>query len=250
MSRAGRTVMFVIGGGALAVTLVLVIVALPAFGGSHHLYRDFAVAAAVKHHAANVVSSVNFDQRGFDTMGEEVILLASVVGVTVLLRRAEDEEQVSTPSPGRVLDATSLGGYALLPVTLVVGFDVVAHGHLTPGGGFQAGVVLGTGLHLLYVTGRYRALERLRPVALFEYGEALGAAAFACLGISGSIVIGAFLGNFIPTGTLGQLWSAGTVPVLNVAVGVEVASGVMVLLSKFFEQALLLRRGDGGGGSP
>ncbi|MBO0693101.1 MAG: hypothetical protein J2P58_09415 [Acidimicrobiaceae bacterium] len=244
MSEARRTVMFLIAGAAVAVTLVLAIVRLPAFGGSHHLYRDFAVAAAVKHHAANVVSSVNFDQRGFDTLGEEIILLASVMGVTVLLRRAEDEEHAATISPGRVLDATSLGGYALLPVTLVLGFDVIAHGHLTPGGGFQAGVILGTGLHLLYVAGRYRALERLRPVALFEYGEALGAAAFACLGISGSFVIGAFLANFIHTGTLGQLWSAGTVPVLNVAVGIEVASGVMVLLAKFFEQAILLRRSE------
>lgn len=245
MSRASRTVMFLIAGGAVAVTLVLAIVRLPAFGGSHHLYRDFAVAAAVKHSAANVVSSVNFDQRGFDTMGEEIILLASVMGVTVLLRRAEDEEPAPALSTGRVLDATSLGGYALLPVTLVIGFDVIAHGHLTPGGGFQAGVILGTGLHLLYVAGQYRVLERLRPVSLFEYGEALGAAAFACLGIAGAVVIGAFLGNFIPTGTMGELWSAGTVPLFNVAVGIEVASGVMVLLAKFFEQALLIRRDEG-----
>lgn len=245
MSRASRTVMFVIAGAAVAVTFVLAILRLPAFGGSHHVYRDFAVAAAVKHSAANVVSSVNFDQRGFDTMGEEIILLASVMGVSVLLRRADDEEPAPSIAPGRVLDATSLGGYAVLPVTLVLGFDVIAHGHLTPGGGFQAGVILGTGLHLLYVAGRYRALERLRPVSLFEYGEALGAAAFACLGIAGSLVIGAFLGNFIPTGTLGQLWSAGTVPLFNVAVGIEVASGVMVLLAKFFEQALLIRRNEG-----
>ena len=242
MSKATRTVMFLIAGTALAVTLVLAIVRLPAFGGSHHVYRDFAVAAAVKHNTANVVSSVNFDQRGFDTLGEEIILLASVMGVTVLLRRAEDEEQVSTATPGRVLDATRLGGYAVLPVTLVLGFDVIAHGHLTPGGGFQAGVVLGTGLHLLYVAGQYPALERLRPVALFEYGEALGAGAFACLGIAAFLATGAFLANFIPTGNLGELWSAGTVPLFNVAVGIEVASGVMVLLARFFEQALVLRR--------
>lgn len=245
MSKPTRTIMFLVAGAAVAVTLVLAILRLPAFGGSHHLYRDFAVAAAVKQNAANVVSSVNFDQRGFDTMGEEIILLASVMGVSVLLRRADDEESSRAASTGRVLDATTLGGYALLPVTIVIGFDVIAHGHLTPGGGFQGGVVLGTGLHLVYVSGRYQALERLRPVALFEYGEALGAGAFACLGIAASLATGAFLANLIPTGTLGQLWSAGTVPLLNVAVGIEVASGVMVLLARFLEQAFSIRRGQG-----
>jgi multicomponent Na+:H+ antiporter subunit B len=36
----------------------------------------------------------------------------------------------------------------------------------------------------------------------------------------------------------GSLLSAGTVPLLNIAVGVEVASGVVVLLTKFLDQAL------------
>jgi multicomponent Na+:H+ antiporter subunit B len=50
-----------------------------------------------------------------------------------------------------------------------------------------------------------------------------------------------FLANVIPVGSLGTLFSAGTVPLLNGIVGIEVASGVVVLLSKFFEQALTVR---------
>jgi multicomponent Na+:H+ antiporter subunit B len=242
MSRTARTLMFLLAGGAVAATVVLGILRMPASGGRYHPYRDHAVPAAVAHSTANVVSSVNFDQRGLDTLGEESILLASVMAVTVLLRRADDEAESEGLAPGRVLDATAMLGYALLPITVLIGFDVVAHGHLTPGGGFQGGVVLGTGLHLLYVAGRYRALARLRPLTMFEWGEAFGAAVFACLGVAGVLVTGAFLAEFIPAGALGKLFSGGTVPLLNGAVGIEVASGVMVLLGKFLEQAILIRQ--------
>lgn len=240
--------MFVLAGGGLAVVLVLTIRHLPAFGGSHHPYRDAAVRAGVAHNSPNIISSINFDQRGFDTLGEESILLASVIGVSVLLRLADDETEKRDPPAGRILDSTRLGGYIFLPVTLVIGLDVVSHGHLTPGGGFQGGVVLGTGLHLLYVAGRYGVLERLRPLALFEWGEAIGAGAFACLGFAALLVTGAFLANVIPTPLYGNLISGGTVPLLNGAVGIEVASGVMVLLAKFLEQAITVRRRGSGPG--
>lgn len=241
MTRTARLIMFGIAGTAIAVAVILAVLVMPSFGGTHHPYRDHAVVSGVHHQTANVVSSVNFDQRGLDTLGEETILLASVMGVSVLLRQTEDETESDGQPRGRVLGASRLGGYVMLPVTLIVGFDVVAHGHLTPGGGFQGGVVLGTGLHLLYVAGTYDALEKVRPVTAFEWGEALGAAAFACLGIAGVFVAGAFLVNLIPLGNFGDLFSSGTVPVLNGAVGVEVASGTMVLLSKFLEQVIKLR---------
>lgn len=243
MSRTARLVMATLAGAMVATMIVLAALAMPAMGASRHPYRTHAVVAAVAHRTSNVVSSVNFDQRGFDTLGEESILLASVLSVAVLLRPAEDETEQSQLSPGRILDLTAVGGYILLPVTLVIGFDVVAHGHLTPGGGFQGGVVVGTGMHLLYVAGRYGTLRRAYREGAFEWGEAVGAAAFACLGIAALIVSGAFLANVVPTGTLGQLFSGGTVPLLNGVVGIEVASGTMVLLAKFLEQAILIRRG-------
>jgi multicomponent Na+:H+ antiporter subunit B len=199
------------------------------------------VAASVQHRSANVVSSVNFDQRGLDTLGEESILFASVIGAALLLRPADDEKEVRPLSAGRVLESTRLLGYAMMPITLVIGLDVIAHGHLTPGGGFQGGVVVGTGIHLLYVAGSYGALQRVRPVRVFEWSEALGAGAFACLGVVALFVGGSFLSNIVPNGMFGNLFSAGTVPLLNAAVGVEVASGTAVLLAKFLDQAILVK---------
>ena len=120
--------------------------------------------------------------------------------------------------------------------------DVIAHGHVTPGGGFQGGIMLATGLHLLYVAGRYRSLEQLRPLPLFQVGEAAGTAAFAAIGLAGLAVGGSFLALLLPTGTFGQLLSAGSVPLLDVAVGVAVGSGGVVLLAQLFRQVFLVSR--------
>jgi multicomponent Na+:H+ antiporter subunit B len=258
MTRTARFIVFGLGAAGIAILAVFAIVHLPAFGGTFHPYRDHSVPAAVAHATANVVSSVNFDQRGLDTLVEETILLASVIAVSVLLRPEKGETQRPQLGSSRVLDSTMLVGWIMLPVTLVIGMDVVAHGHLTPGGGFQGGVILGTGIHLLYVGGTYRMLHRLRPVRPFEWFEALGAGAFACIGVAGIVTGVAFLQNFVSLGTFGALFSGGTVPLLNVAVGVEVASGVVVLISRFLAQAIIVRgkengedrKGSGRQGSP
>ncbi|MHB1594858.1 MAG: MnhB domain-containing protein [Streptosporangiaceae bacterium] len=240
MTRRARLLVFWVGAAGVAVMFGVAFFQMPAFGGHVHLYRDLAVPAAVAHRTANVVSAVNFDQRGIDTLGEETILLASVVGAAVLLRPSEDEAEMRPRRSGRTLQSTKLAGYLLLPVTLLIGFDVVLHGQVTPGGGFQGGVVLATGLHLMYVAGSYPALDRMRPLHLFDAGEALGAFAFGGLGIAGIVLAGVFLANIIPKGTFGELLSGGTVPVLNGAVGLEVGCGMVVLLAHFLQQDIII----------
>lgn len=244
MNRGVRHLVFLFGGGLVAVLFVWGALGMPKFGSSNHPYRDRSVHAAAEHQTPNVVAAVNFDQRGFDTLGEESIFFASVIGAAALLRPSKEEREERQESGGGLRDvmaSTRFAGYVLLPLTLLVGLDVVAHGHITPGGGFQGGVVLATGFHVLYVAGRYETLEKVRPVALFENGEVLGALGFAGLGFAGIAISGSFLSNMIPVGGWGSFLSAGTVEVLNFAVGIEVACGVIVLLSHFFEQAIRLR---------
>lgn len=243
MNRTARYLLFALGAGCVGALFVLAALHMPHFGSSAHPYRDHAVPAAVQHATANVVSSVNYDQRALDTLGEETILLGSVVGAAVLLRPSKEEHErkdAHGADQGRTLEATRLAGYVLLPVTLVIGVNVVVHGHLTPGGGFQGGVVLATGLHLLYIAGQYRTLDRLRPTILFEVGEAVGEASFVCLGLAAMATSGAFLANVIHQGTFGNLVSSGTVPLLSIAIGIEVASGVVIVLAAFLEQALAI----------
>lgn len=246
MTRTVRMLIFALGGLGLAVLLGAAIARMPAFGAAHHPYRDLAAAASIGHGAPNIISSVNFDQRGFDTLGEEMILVGSVLGAVALLRPAHHERDRDVPRGGRVLPATQFAGYALLPATLAIGADVVVHGHLTPGGGFQGGVILATALHMAYVAGDYAALRRLRPVQWYTYGEAAGAGAFVALGLAGLIASGAYMTNFLPLGAFRSLISSGTVALFNVATGCAVACGMVVLLAAFLRQELLIARTEDG----
>jgi multicomponent Na+:H+ antiporter subunit B len=243
VSRRARLVVFGVAAAGVAAALVLAMLGLPEFGSAVHPYGDRAVAVAVgPEQTSNVVSSINFDQRGVDTLGEEFILFGSVIGALVLLRPAPGEHDIGVRRAGPVLSSTRLAGYLLLPVSLLVGGYIVAYGAISPGGGFQGGVILATGWHLVYVAGRYAALRRLVPIGAVELADAVGAAAFVAIGLAGVVAASAFLVNFLPKGDLGSLLSAGTVPVLNASVGVEVASGVVLLLAAFLEQAVQIRR--------
>lgn len=251
MTHRARLIMLGIGLAAFGAAMAIAFAALPGFGSTFHPYRDLAVLATFSHSTANAISSINFDQRGFDTFGEETILFCAVIGVATLLRPVHLERRREVRSGGRVLESTSLLVYVLFPLTLVLGADVVTHGAITPGGGFQGGVVLSTGVHLLYVGGRYSLLHRLRPLSWFEQGEALGVVLFGALGLAGAALGTALFANVVPQGQLSDFISAGTVPLFNIAVGMTVCSSVVVLLAGFLDQALAIRSDLGpGGGSP
>ncbi|MGW3042000.1 MnhB domain-containing protein [Kitasatospora sp. NPDC001159] len=238
MSRTARLRLFLTAAGVLAAALIAAATELPGFGGVRHPYGERAVAAGLAQRTANIVSSVNFDQRAFDTLGEEEsILLGSVLGAGLLLRLTRDERKRRAAAEP-VLPSTRLFGAALLPVTLLTGGYLVAHGQLSPGGDFQGGVVLATALHLAYVAADYLVLKRIRPLAVLDVADALAAGAFAALGLIGLAEGVGYLANALPLGTFEQLSSSGLVAVVNAVVGVEVGSGVVVLLAHFLDQAV------------
>ncbi|MFF0223857.1 MnhB domain-containing protein [Streptomyces sp. NPDC004629] len=245
MSRRLRLAVLACGGAGLAVLLVLACLDLPSFGGRWHPYAERAVRASLARHTANTIASVNFDLRAYDTLGEMSILFAAVLGCVVLLRQARDEHR-APPAPADVAPPVSRYALIVLPVTLVVGVYVIAHGQLSPGGGFQGGVVAATALHLLYLGADYRALERIRPIGAFEVCDALAAGAYLVLGLAGVLAGTAFLANtLLPYGTFNTLSSGGTVPLLNAAIGMEVASAVVVLLARFLDQAVEIEEEQG-----
>jgi multicomponent Na+:H+ antiporter subunit B len=236
-----RRTVFWLGAIGFAVLYLRAVGKLPAFGSDFHPYGDRAVAASLnQRRTANTISSINFDQRGFDTLGEESILFAAVLGVVVLLRRADDERRVR-PKPQEVLPATRLFGVVMLPLVTLGGLYIVDHGQLSPGGGFQGGVILATALHVMYVAADYRALRRLRPLAVFEIADSLGAISFSVLGFAGLLAGSVYLTNVFSLGDFNHLVSGGTVPLFNAAVGLEVGAGVIVILARFLDQVLAIR---------
>ncbi|MEE6270358.1 MULTISPECIES: MnhB domain-containing protein [Streptomyces] len=243
MTTRVRLVMFLVAALVVAGFFTAACVHLPSFGTSEHPYGQRAVAAALARRTANVVSSINFDVRAFDTLGEESILFGTVLGATLLLRQARDERH-RRAEPEQVMPTTLLFGTLLLPITLVVGVYIVAHGQLSPGGGFQGGVVLATALHVAYVAADYHVLKKLRPLTVLDVADSLAAASYTLVGLAGLIAGGAFLKNVLPLGTFNTITSGGTVPVLNAAVGVEVACGLITLLAHFLDQAVELTDPD------
>jgi multicomponent Na+:H+ antiporter subunit B len=249
MTPTVRRNVFLVFGTGLFALLVWSFGGLPDFG--HYLgpYGDILNASSVpERQATAVVSAINFDYRGFDTLGEEFILFAAVVGVASLLRnlRGERDQRPDDEARGRrVRDpsvAVTVVGLGLVGPTVVTGLYVVIHGHQTPGGGFQGGVILATALLLVYLSDTYVTLRRVGPMALIEIAEALGAGSLGILGFAGLIWGAAYMENVLPLGTAGHLLSAGTIPLSSLAVGLAVTGGFAFMLSEFLEQTLVVRR--------
>jgi multicomponent Na+:H+ antiporter subunit B len=246
----------VLGLGSLAglgALLVWAVSGLPDFGHPRGPYADLAPRIMLdERHVANAVTGITFDLRGFDTLGEELILFAAALGAAVLLRAQRTEGEVEEAAayeqrrgPGTADALRALGAVLVGPI-LLLGVYVVVHGALTPGGGFQGGVLLAGALLLVYAAGQVAAVERVRPVSLVEVADAVGAAAYTLVALAGLVFGVAVMDNVLPFGTTGSLLSGGTVPVLSIAVGVEVTAGVTLILSEFVDQ-MLLRPGRGRG---
>lgn len=252
LSFAGRLRLFLIGAAGLGALMLSGLAGLPDFRDFTPLYGQVMNQVAVDERSTTaVVAAVNFDYRGFDTLGEEFILFAAALVLVLLLRRLREERPGALAAHARRVHTTSaavrLTCVALVGPTVLLAIYITMHGHLTPGGGFQGGVIAATALLLVYLGSDYATMRRLRPIALVETAKAAGAAGFVLIGLAGLFAAGAFLENFLPLGTPGELVSGGTIPLLSFAVGVEVSGGFVLLLSEFLDQLLVIRRRRGAG---
>lgn len=249
MTRRVRTWLFLVSAAVLAVVVLTGFGELPAFGHPGATLGAALNALAVpQRHITDVVTAVNFTYRGVDTLAEEFIFFAAVTAVVLLLSPLDDEmaDHAADAATGRwvppTADVVRVLALALVGPTILFGLYIVAHGHLTPGGGFQGGVVLATGVVLVYLAGEYTHLHRLYPDRFMEGVELSGASAFVVIGLIGLAVGGTFLASWGPLGRIGRLNSAGNVPLLNLSVGAEIGAGFVLLLSAFLRQTIVLRR--------
>jgi multicomponent Na+:H+ antiporter subunit B len=243
VSPAVRRAVALAGLAALGAAVLIAALGLPDFGHPRGPYATAVLPLTQARHVTSAVAAVTFDIRGFDTLGEELILFSAAAGATLLLRsqRAEEDARDAIERHHALAERTPASvralGAALVGPLLVAGIYIVAHGQLTPGGGFQGGVVLASAFLLVYAAGHFIS----SPVSLVEAVEAAGAGAYVLIAVGGLIFASAAMENFLPLGTSGQLLSGGTIPVLNVAVGIEVSGAVVLILSELLDQAMLRR---------
>ncbi len=166
--------------------------------------------------AANTVTAIVVNYRGFDTLGEVTVLFIAATGVALLLYR----ERKMRLAPTETTLVVKTGAEKLLPVVLLVGLYIFVHGHLTPGGGFPGGVIAASALILMY----FAYEEYVAPRGLLHFLEGVAGLVFVIVGILGIIVYGRFLQNVFPLGDFGRLFSAGFIPIVYVAIGAKVGS--------------------------
>jgi len=237
MSARGRLTVFLCAGSVLGALVFWGLTGLPPFGHYQGAYGNQLEREVMpERHTTNIVGAVVFDYRGLDTLGEEFILFSALVGVALLLRKNREQEIHEAHDDTARNDALRFAGLLLAAPMFLLGLWLAAFGYVTPGGGFQGGVLLAGAVLLVYLTGSVHRYSRLTPSSRVEVVEAVAVGAFAVLGLVGLIAKDAYLHNFLGAGHQGTLWSGGSIPLLNWATAVAVTAAMLLLFNEFLEE--------------
>lgn len=198
--------------------------------------------------AVNIVAGMILDYRAFDTLGESNVLFIAACSVLILLRvsgskdgkpsteqlEAEADDRMYEPKNDAILQHAA---NFLVPLILMFGVYVILNGHISPGGGFSGGAIMGAGLILYLNAFGFKRTERFFTFTTFKIVSCV-ALSFYALSKAYSFFTGAnHLPSIITTGTPGMIFSAGLIPYLNIAVG-------LVVCCTMYAFYTLFRKGD------
>jgi multicomponent Na+:H+ antiporter subunit B len=181
--------------------------------------------------AANLVTAVVVTYRGFDTLGEVTILFitAAIVGFFLKARREDENRERSLRKTSEILATAST---LLVPTIFMLGVYIFMNGHLTPGGGFQGGAVIATGM-VMIIMSRPDVKFDHRLIAWIESTSGVG---YVIIGVLGVLLAMGFLDNHIlPMGKFGTILSAGAIPLIYVLIGLKVGSELTNIIGSLKE---------------
>ncbi len=215
----------------IGVGMFLTLQAIP-FGESNSEVGEYYVENAREDTGAtNVVTSVVLGYRAFDTLGEITVLFVAALGLGAVLTAGGGKVKRTETEPASLIMVT--GSRFLFPLILLFGAYIFFHGHLTPGGGFQGGAIIASAYLLVYLS---RPGEMMSDI-WGTVTESVGGLIFVVLGLLGLTVGGHyFLANFLPVGTLNDLFSAGIIPVIYCAIGLKVGSELAGVMGNLMEE--------------
>ena len=189
----------------------------------------------------NIVGGMILDYRAFDTLGESHVLFIAVSAVLILLRNDRKkkgkslDDKIYEPHVDPILRKVAK---LQIPCVLMFGIYIIMNGHISPGGGFSGGTVMGAALILYYNAFGSEAMNRFFTYRTFRRVTvcALGFYAFAkCYafftGANG-------LETHIPLGKPGAILSSGLILPLNIAVGLIVCCTMFGFYSLFIREEI------------
>ncbi|MGI8932434.1 Na(+)/H(+) antiporter subunit B [Leptolyngbya sp. BC1307] len=178
----------------------------------------------------NAVSGIIFRNRLYDTIFEVVVFTLAIMGVRFLLADEQPSPTVYqfTDHPSVVLARLGATIAALVSVELAI------RGHLSPGGGFAAGVAGGTAIGLVAITSSSEWMEAIYHRWHAAMWEKISVLIFIVLALL------TLVGIELPHRELGTLLSGGWIPILNVLVAIKVALGSWAAILVFIRYRGLL----------
>ncbi len=204
----------------------------PAAPAQTHVAPHYIEKGILETGVPNIVTAVLASYRGFDTLGEVVVIFTAGIAVLLLLggRRKDpldDGAKDKRVPQNLVLRVVSK---VVIPVIILFALYVQFHGDYGPGGGFQAGVIMSAAIILYSLVFGLGAAERIIPKSVLVFLTALGVLVFAGVGIE-SLFLG---GNFLNYSVLAGTQVAGQhIGILLVELGVGITV-FAVMLTIFF----------------
>lgn len=232
---------------ALLLVLLLTVAALPRFGSEYNAPVNETSARYIEKGveevgATNLVANIILVYRGFDTYGESCVLFLGATSVIMLLacdrKNTSQKDRHVLEMSNRIDEAgrSQILGHIsslLMPVIVLYGLYILCNGHLSPGGGFAGGSILGGALILCenaFGAGRVRRFFSNHVYHIVKVGALIIYAAL----IGWTIYAGANgMPDIFPKGTPGSILSAGIILPVNVAVGLEVACTMYAFYTYF-----------------
>lgn len=190
--------------------------------------------------AVNFVTGMILDYRAFDTLGESNVLFCATITVLILLqltgdkKKQFDQDMLFEPHDDPILRASSR---ILVPVIMIFGIYVVLNGHISPGGGFSGGAIIGSGLILYQNAFGFKQARKIFNEKIYKTISAAALLTY-CLCKTYSFFTGAnHLDSHIPLGVPGHILSSGLILILNICVG-------MVVACTMYTFYVMFRKGD------
>ena len=233
-----------LSGLLLAVVLLVTVAMLPHFGAAdapavNEVSRRYLEQGLTDTGAVNAVAGIILDYRAFDTLGESVVLFTATVTVIFLLQQARRKpgeektaEEIDVNTGVRSLPAKVVIGITF-PFILLYGIYVVLNGHLSPGGGFSGGTILGGGLILCHIVYGERYTERFITVKRCSQIMAGGLFVYIALKTYHILTGANGIASAVPLGTPGSIFSSGLIMPLNICVGLVVSCTIYALYNLF-----------------